>query len=197
MRERPDSGQQADGLQRHDHEGSGHQAPESGEHRRHHHEFKAAALDLPPAQGVAHDDEGRRENQKWNRRERLRRRALLQQAETCRPLQQRLIAAGESARHRKSEAERQQGIQRIRRHGRSFAKQSNDRPRFAKCAAARHQILKERLTARPEPPQPLARRAAKVAKSCRSRKTGAYSGLIRVIPPKESCKSPPAMTLIS
>src|SRR6516162_5887949 len=113
------SGQKASGAQRHDEEGAGHQAPESGEDRCHHHEFHTAMFDPRAAKRVAHDDEGRGKYQKRNGSECPGRHALLQQAETCRTLHHRLIPARKRARERKANAKREKGIQRIGRHWRT------------------------------------------------------------------------------
>ena len=100
-----------------------------------------------PRKRVAHDDEGRGENQERHRGKRLRRHALLQQPETRRPLHHRLISAGQRAGERKADAQGEQGIQRIRRHRNTSATQQRTAPCFAKLAGRRHSILKERLTA--------------------------------------------------
>src|SRR5215471_12997512 len=58
---------------------AGHHAPEARHDGRQHDEFKAPACNALPAQGVAHDDERRRERQKWHCREGLRPGAPLKQ----------------------------------------------------------------------------------------------------------------------
>ena len=72
--------------------------------------------------------------------------ALLQQAEAGGTLYQGLIAAGERACERKANAKREQGIQRIGRHRRSFATHTRNPPCIAKLAPPPHH-LKKRLTA--------------------------------------------------
>src|SRR5579871_2121387 len=110
------SGHEAGSAERHDEKGTGHQAPEARKHGRHHHEFETAAFDLHATKRVAHDDEGRGKNEKRHGRKGARRDALLKQAETGRPLHDRLKSRCQRARKRETDAKRQQGIQRIRRH---------------------------------------------------------------------------------
>src|SRR6185295_13810742 len=105
-----------------------------------------------------HDDEGRGENQERHGRKRLRRHAFPKQREACRPRRHRLIAAGERTRERKSDAQSEQGIQRIGRHNK-LPLLEKPRPAFAKLGDGRHSILKERLTT--PPPGPRLRMAAR------------------------------------
>ena len=78
------SGEQPDRLQRHDHAGARHQAPETRDHGRHHDELKTAPLDASSAKCIAHDDEGRSEDQEWNRSKCPSNNTLLQQSESLR-----------------------------------------------------------------------------------------------------------------
>ena len=74
FRKRWISGDQSRRAQRHHHKGPGHQAPKSGQHGCHHHEFETTALDPGAAQRVAHDDEGRGERRNGPRSHRPRQR---------------------------------------------------------------------------------------------------------------------------
>ena len=78
--------------------------------------------------------------------ERLRRHALPQQSKAGRTLHQCLVSAGQYARECEADAKGEQGIQRIRRHRKSFRYTANLHC-FAKSRGRRHIILKEGLTA--------------------------------------------------
>src|SRR5262249_32845940 len=90
------------GLQQHDKERTRHHAPESCNDRCHHHEFEAPVFKLTATHGVAHDDERRREHQKWYSRNRLCSRLMREKAKSCRTLDKGLIPARQSTRECKA-----------------------------------------------------------------------------------------------
>jgi hypothetical protein len=80
-------------------------APETGEHGRHHHEFEATVFDAASAHRVAHDDERSCEHQKRHRSECLRARSLRQQSEAGGPSCEMLIDADQRAGEGEADAD--------------------------------------------------------------------------------------------
>src|ERR1700722_6786653 len=80
-------------LQRQNHDSSGHQAPQARALGCYHHDFAAAAFHAAAAQRVAHDDEGRREDQQRHRGKTRRYRTYFEQAEAREMLAEEAEAA--------------------------------------------------------------------------------------------------------
>src|SRR5262245_37775704 len=68
------------------------------------------------AQGVAHDHERSSKGEEWNRGEGRWTRPVLQQTEARWPMRQQLIEGGEQAGGRETHREREEGLDRLRRH---------------------------------------------------------------------------------
>ena len=83
-------------------------------------ELEATALELHPAQRVAHDDEGRGKDEERHRRETARRHALLEQAKPGLAFGESLETVGQCARKRKADAQGEERVEGIGRHLKIF-----------------------------------------------------------------------------
>src|SRR3954463_1505241 len=102
-------------VERRDHDGTGHEAPETGNYGRQHHQLKAAFA-LAGADRVADDDERSRKGEKRHGSECRWSRTSLQQAKTCRTFGRKLVAGRQRAGERKADRKRKEGLNLLRRH---------------------------------------------------------------------------------
>src|SRR5262245_43457933 len=133
--------------QRHHHDRARQQAPAARDDGCDHHHAEAPPFDAAATDDVAHDDEWCRKNEQWYRGEGGRARPALQQPKARRPPRYQLIAARKQARDRKTDREREDGLDLFHCYD---APLTIPRRSFAEVRAGRHHILNKGLT----PPAP-------------------------------------------